>query len=146
VEQPGSPRIIRVGVAIAAVAVLAAHVWWTRAGGGARVESSPRLALAAAKGITVVVEVRNGTARVGLARQVTRLLRERGVDVIYFGSGPETDSTRILVRRGEVARGEDVARVLGTGSVRVVPDSLLRVDVTVLLGADYRLPRSSPPL
>jgi hypothetical protein len=147
VEQPGSSRAFWVGVIAALFAVFAGVGWWTRGAGAARSDApNPRLALAAAKGVNVVVEVRNGTGRIGLARQVTRLLRERGVDVLYFGSGPATDSTRILVRRGDAARGEDVARVLGAGSVRVAPDSLLRVDVTILLGSDYRLPKVEAPL
>ena len=94
----------------------------------------------------VIAEVRNGTDRPGLARQVTRLLRDRGVDVVFFGSGPKTDSTRVLVRRGPVGRGHEVARLLGGGRVELAPDSLLRVDVTVLVGPDYRLPKGEPPL
>jgi hypothetical protein len=93
-----------------------------------------------------VAEVRNGTSRPGLARQVTKLLRQRGVDVIYFGTAPPADSTAILVRRGDPASGREVARLLGTGSVKVAPDTLLRVDLTVLLGADYRLPKDHEPL
>ena len=76
---------------------------------------------------------------------MTRLLRERGVDVIYFGSAPATDSTRILVRRGEMGPAREVARLVG-GTVVWAPDSLLRVDLTVLLGADYRLPQGPAPL
>jgi hypothetical protein len=99
-----------------------------------------------ATGRTIVAEVRNGTNRPGLARQVTKLLRQRGVDVIYFGTAPAADSTAILVRRGDPANGREVARLLGVGPVKVVPDTLLRVDLTVLLGADYRLPKDQGPL
>lgn len=93
-------------------------------------------------GQAIVVEVRNATAKAGLARRVAQLLRERGVDVIYFGTALERrDSTTVLVRRGDLARGHEIARLLGgTVTVRAALDSLLRVDATVLIGTDYRLP------
>ena len=95
----------------------------------------------------VVVEVLNASGRPGLARQVTRLLRQRGVDVIYFGTAAApSETTLVLVRRGELARGHQALRALGRGLVRSAPDTLLRVDATVLLGRDYRLPAGLPPL
>ena len=98
-------------------------------------------------GPRVVVEVLNASGRPGLARQVTRLLRRQGIDVIYFGNAPERlDSTAVLVRRGELSQGHRVARELGLGRVRAEPDTLLRVDVSVLLGSDYRLPPGAPPI
>lgn len=100
----------------------------------------PEVASAAGRGI--VVEVRNGTPRAGLGRQVARLLRENGVDVVYVGtSSARPDSTTILVRRGDLTRGHEVARLLGGARVRSGPDSLLRVDLTIVLGADYWHPK-----
>ncbi|MBK8005763.1 MAG: LytR C-terminal domain-containing protein [Gemmatimonadetes bacterium] len=95
----------------------------------------------------VMVEVLNGTHRNGLARLGTRQLRARGVDVVYFGSvrDPGDDSTKILVRRGDPARAEAVRAALGVGRVSVAPDSLRRVDVTVLLGVDYAPPPDVGP-
>ena len=84
------------------------------------------------------VEVLNGTQRPGLARTATRALREHGLDVVFFGTGSATDSTRVLVRRGDPGQGRDVADALGGGQVSVEPDSLRRVDVRVLLGPDWR--------
>jgi hypothetical protein len=85
-----------------------------------------------------LVEVLNGTDRLGLARVSTRQLRRAGFDVILFRNAPElTDSTDILVRRGEVADGERIRAVLGVGRVRLEIDTLRRVDVSVILGADY---------
>jgi hypothetical protein len=89
-------------------------------------------------GKRIRVEVLNGTARPGLARTATRLLREQGLDVVFFGSGPAADSTRIFVRRGDPGQGRDVAEALGAGRVAIQPDTLRRVDVTVLLGGDWR--------
>jgi hypothetical protein len=65
------------------------------------------------------------------------VLRERGLDVVFFATGPATDSTRIYVRRGDPGQGRDVAEALGVGRVVVQPDSLRRVDVSVMLGGDW---------
>lgn len=128
---------------VATVVVLVGILFWFRAD---RTEA----ARAAERGL--VVEVLNGTGRngrSGLARQVTRLLRQRGVDVIYYGSSDldrQLDSTVVLVRRGDLARGHEVARLLGGARVESRPDSLRRVDCTVLLGMDYRFPKGWFPL
>ncbi|MGQ0703775.1 MAG: LytR C-terminal domain-containing protein [Gemmatimonadales bacterium] len=86
----------------------------------------------------ITVEVLNGTGRAGLARVATRVLRQEGFDVLYFGTANHpVQRTEILVRRGDSSAAERVARVLGVGRVRVALDTLLRLDVTVLLGDDY---------
>lgn len=89
-------------------------------------------------GQRIRVEVLNGTRRPGFARTATRALRERGLDVVFFGTGPAADSTRIFVRRGDPGQGKDVAEALGVGRVVLQPDTLRRVDVSVLLGNDWR--------
>ena len=89
----------------------------------------------------IVVEVLNGTTRAGLARTATRLIRKQGLDVVFFGSADSasrTDSTRIIVRRGERGAAEIVASALGAGVVEVELDTLRRVDVTIILGSDYQ--------
>lgn len=88
--------------------------------------------------VTYVVEVLNGTAADGLARAVTRRLRRQGIDVVSFGSatGGGTDSTLVLVRRGDSAAGLVIRKALGFGRVAVARDSTLLLDVTVLLGRD----------
>ena len=96
----------------------------------------------------IVVEVLNGTTRAGLARTVTRLIRRQGLDVVLFGSTDSTgrtDSTRVVVRRGATGAAEIVARALGTGKVEVEVDTLRRVDVSVILGDDYRPPPEVHP-
>lgn len=93
----------------------------------------------------VVVEVLNGTDRSGLARVGARVLRKAGLDVVYLATAPAVDSTRVLVRRGEVASGQRVRKVLGCGTVKVVPDSTRHVDVTVILGPDFRGPPEIHP-
>lgn len=85
-----------------------------------------------------MVEVLNGTRRAGAARGATRMLRRRGLDVIFFGNAEEkVDSTRVIVRRGDPGQGREVRVALGTGRILVEPDSLRRVDVTVILGPDF---------
>lgn len=98
------------------------------------------------EGERIVVEVLNGSGRRGLARAATRVLRQAGFDVVYFGNVSETvGSTQALARRGDSAAAVRVARSLGATQVRVVTDTLLRVDVTVLLGSDYRAPPGLRP-
>jgi hypothetical protein len=93
----------------------------------------------------VTVEVLNGTRRAGVARAATRLLRRGGLDVVYFGNADEAvDSTRVIVRRGDPARGRDVRLALGVGRIVAEPDTLRRVDVSVVLGADFRVTGSGP--
>jgi len=87
----------------------------------------------------VTVEVLNGSRRAGVARAATRMLRHRGLDVVFFGNADDTvDSTQVIVRRGDPGRGRDVRLALGVGQIVVEPDTLRRVDVSVILGADFR--------
>ena len=86
------------------------------------------------------MEVLNATARVGLARAGTRILRRAGIDVVALGNAhavTDLDSTRIVVRRGSTARAERVRRALGVGTIVVERDSTRLLDVSVLLGADF---------
>lgn len=109
-------------------------------------EREPPPVLAAGEGSRIVVEVLNASSLRGLARIGTRVLREAGLDVVYFGNADSAlDSTRILVRRGSDDAARRVARVLGVGLVERRPDSLLLVDVTVLLGRDWRPPPDPRP-
>jgi hypothetical protein len=84
------------------------------------------------------IEVLNGTTRRGLARDGTRWLRSKGFDVVSFGNAPPADSTLILVRRGSPEIGPRLQSALRAGLVRLEPDSLRRVDATVILGSDYQ--------
>lgn len=94
----------------------------------------------------VVVEVLNASGRRGLARVATRVLRQAGFDVVYFGtSGDSLRTSEVLARRGDSAAAARVARAIGAARVRVARDTLLRVDVTVRLGDDYRPPAGVRP-
>lgn len=89
----------------------------------------------------VTVEVLNASGVSGGARTGTRLLREAGIDVVYFGNAPSEqaglDSTRIVVRRGGVKVGEQVRAVLGIGRISIELDSSRLLDASVFLGADF---------
>lgn len=93
----------------------------------------------------VVVEVLNGTDRSGLARVGARVLRKGGLDVVYLATAPGVDSTKVLVRRGDLEAGQKVRKVLGCGTVKLVRDSTRHVDVTVILGPDFRGPPEIHP-
>lgn len=96
------------------------------------------------RGPAITVEVLNANGRAGDARVGTRVLREAGIDVVYFGNAPESglDSTRIIVRRGAGKVGERVRAVLGQGRVEMQLDSSKLLDVSVLLGEDFAPPPS----
>jgi hypothetical protein len=93
----------------------------------------------------VTVEVLNGTGRAGVARAATRMLRRRGLDVVFYGNAAAAvDSTRVIIRRGDSGTARDVRQAIGAGAVVVEPDTLRRVDVSVILGPDFR-PRIAGP-
>lgn len=94
----------------------------------------------------VIIEVLNGSDRRGAARIATRVLRRAGFDVVYFGNAPEpADTTLVLVRRGDARPGEWLLDALGTGMLRSEPDTTRRVDLTVILGPDWRWPAGIIP-
>jgi LytR cell envelope-related transcriptional attenuator len=87
----------------------------------------------------VQIEVLNGTRRQGAARTATRILRRHGLDVVLLGNADSlVDSTRVIVRRGDPDRARYVAAALGAGKIVVETDTLRRVDVSVILGDDFR--------
>lgn len=90
----------------------------------------------------VRVEVLNGGAFAGAARQATEALRELGFDVVYFGNAAtsDRDSSVVLDRMGTVHRARSVADALGIRQVRSEPDSNLYLDVSVVLGMDWDPP------
>lgn len=93
----------------------------------------------------IVAEVLNGTDVNGLARTGARVLRQQGIDVVFLASGPATDSTTVIVRRGERQAGEAVQRALGVGRIREQRDTTRHVDVTVMLGPDFKEPEGMHP-
>jgi hypothetical protein len=86
-----------------------------------------------------MVEVLNGTRRTGAARTATRMLRRQGLDVVSLGNADTLVAlTRVIVRRGDPSRASYVAQVLGAGKAELETDTLRRVDISVILGEDFR--------
>jgi hypothetical protein len=86
-----------------------------------------------------MVEVLNGSGRHGVARTATRILRGQGIDVVFLGNADSSEiATRVIARRGDLERARYVAAALGTGKVVAEIDTFRRVDVSVILGDDFR--------
>jgi hypothetical protein len=88
------------------------------------------------------VEVLNGGGESGVAREATGLLRDLGLDVVYFGNAEtfSSDSSVVLDRMGRLDGARKVADALGIRAVQSQPDSNLFVDVTVRLGPEWKDP------
>ena len=87
----------------------------------------------------IVVEVLNTTDRSGLARVAARMLRQDGIDVVNVGNaGPASGRTTVIIRRGDGEHAKRVARTLGGAEILTRRDSLRRVDLTIMLGADFK--------
>ena len=75
-----------------------------------------------------------------MARLATDLLRDQGFDVVYFGNAPAfgKDSTVVLDRSGRLEAAQAVGDVLEANLILSEPDSNLYLDVTVLLGKEWK--------
>lgn len=130
------------GVGLAVGLVLAAGLFWRghleRSALG-KLAAGP--AVFAPDGERIRVEVLNATQERGLARRATFALRDAGFDVVRYANDAETrDSTLVLDRSGHPEWARRVARALGSARIESRPDSSRHLDVTVLLGADWRPP------
>ncbi len=91
--------------------------------------------------VRIRVQVLNTTKARGLARRATRMLRDRGFDVVELGTtGPTIDTTLVLDRSGHPDWAAAVAVILKPARAVARPDSSRYLDVTVLLGASWRPP------
>lgn len=88
----------------------------------------------------IKVEVLNATQTRGLARRATTFLRDRGFDVVAVGTAREQRAATLVLDRSNHPEWADlVARAFGA-TVEPRPDSLRYLDVTVLIGGDWRPP------
>jgi hypothetical protein len=100
----------------------------------------PAYNVTAPAGVRIKVEVQNATTTRGLARQATLYLRDRGFDVVAFGNASEQrDSTLVLDRSGHADWAALVAAAM-KARVESRPDTSRYLDVTVLVGGDWRPP------
>jgi hypothetical protein len=88
------------------------------------------------------VEVLNGSGLSGVARDATSLIRDLGLDVVYYGNAEtfSEDPSVVMDRVGRLDNARKVADALGIREVRTEPDSNLYVDLTVRLGPEWSLP------
>ena len=135
-EPAALKRIVIVAVAAVAVVVAAVIV----RGNGLRPPEQVRVLVP--DGVRIKVEVLNASGQRGLARRATFALRDAGFDVVRFANDPgePRDSTLVLARSGKEDWANLVARALGGARVESRPDTSRYLDVTVLLGADWRPP------
>jgi hypothetical protein len=91
--------------------------------------------------VRIRVEVINTTTQRGLGRRAMFFLRDQGFDVVRYASGSAPrDSTQIIDRSGHREWADLVAKALGVTRVVVEVDSTRYLDVSVLLGRDWRPP------
>jgi hypothetical protein len=136
VEPAALKRIAIVAVAAVALVVTAVLV----RGNGLRPPEQVRVLVP--DDVRIKVEVLNASGQRGLARRATFALRDAGFDVVRFANDPGSprDSTLVLARSGKEDWANLVARALGGARVESRPDTSRYLDVTVLLGADWRPP------
>jgi len=141
-------RGVLIGATVVAVAAAGTALWIARTR-PAPVRATPLTGLVA-KPVTapantrVRVEIINATKTRGLARRATRLLRDRGFDVVTYTTSDRTqDSTVVLDRSNHPEWARLVGQALGGTRVEARPDTSRYVDVTVVLGVSWRPPAQS---
>jgi hypothetical protein len=117
-------------------------VWLVTTSFSASRESSVPDDARAPDGTRIKVEVLNATKTKGLARRATLFLRDRGFDVVGSGNVGEQRSTTIVYDRSSHPEWARLVGLAMNAPVTERPDSSRYLDVTVLLGANWR----SPPL
>lgn len=144
-------QTVGIFVTFAVVAALIGSLAWGLLGRGrsAPAERGPSTppASAPAPAGGVRVEVLNASGRPGLAREATRVLRDRGFDVVTFGNAPgefAPDTSLVLDRVGRMDAARQVADALGIRRVFARPAANLYLDATVVLGRDWQAAAKAP--
>ena len=91
-------------------------------------------------GVRIKVEVLNATKVRGLAHQATMFLRDRGFDVVAVGTSSEQRTETVVFDRSNHAAWAELAARAFNAKVEEHPDSSRYLDVTVLVGANWRPP------
>jgi hypothetical protein len=150
-EQSPVTETVRYGrrwivVAGVLVLLLVAFGLWARARGlaGSAGRSARELFAPeerAPDGVRIRVEILNATATPRLALGATRLLRDRGFDVVSIGNSPtRRESTLVIDRTNHPEWAALVARILGGAATDARADTSRYVDISVLLGPDWTPP------
>jgi len=136
-------------VVLAAIAVTAWRMrpWGVPASGPAQPPAiTQRPARLVPDSVRIKVEVVNATSTRRLATLATAWLRDQGFDVVGVGTASERerrDSTLVLDRSGHPEWAAMAAKAMGGAHVEARRDSLRYLDVTVLVGRDWRPPPQS---
>lgn len=138
--RTGLAWAVATAVGVVGMAYFTIHTASTDPAGDARTLPAP--------GERVRVEILNGGGLPGAARQATELARAAGYDVVYFGNATTFDheTSEVVERAGRSDFAEGVAAVLGIDIVRSDPDPDRYVDLSVILGRDWRPPAAEDPL
>lgn len=95
----------------------------------------------APSGVRIRVQVLNATGTRGLAQRATDFLRDKGFDVVEIGNSRDrVDSTVVLDRTNHPDWARRLATAMGGAKVMSSPDTLRYVDLTVLIGQNWRPP------
>ena len=130
-------RILLVLLILCAVGWIVWQIWAWKAGSG---ESYAPNDARAPEGVRIKVEVLNATQTKGLARRATVYLRDRGFDVVGSGNvAGQRTSTVVYDRSAHPEWAHLVGRAMNAPVVER-PDSSRYLDVTVLIGSDWRPP------
>ncbi len=142
-EAGGAPprrRYGRIVLVFLILAVLTVTIWFSVRAFSNPAEPSVPDDARAPEGVRIKVEVLNATKTRGLARKATDFLRARGFDVVGSGNDAEQrPKTVVYDRSSHPEWARLVARAMNA-PVLSRPDSSRYLDVTVLIGADWRPP------
>jgi polyisoprenyl-teichoic acid--peptidoglycan teichoic acid transferase len=94
------------------------------------------------EGLTISIEILNGTGIAGLARRTRELFEGYGFDVVTIGNAESSgiENTEIINRTGEAFYAERTAEIIKAHRIRdeEAPMHAPRtIDVTVVLGSDF---------
>ena len=93
------------------------------------------------------VQILNGCGVKGVAERLTNIIRQKGFDVAEFGNytplGEEgyyydVPETIVIDRSGEYDAAKKIARILETDNIIKQISKELMVDVTIIIGKDYK--------
>ena len=91
-------------------------------------------------GVRIKVEVLNATKVRGLARKATFYLRDRGFDVVAIGTAREQRGATLVLDRSSHPEWAALVGKAFNAKVESRPDTSRYLDVTVLVGSDWRPP------
>ena len=91
-------------------------------------------------GVRIKVEVLNATKTRGLARRATLYLRDRGFDVVGVGTSPQQLANTLVLDRSNHPEWAALAARALNARAESRPDTSRYLDITVLVGSDWRPP------